>query len=88
MAPKELLHDTVEYNRRLNLSQKMLKSKKRPLPVLPLGLVGPLQPYVSASVPAESGKVVSRHLWARDVELQEIPCNQECQSVSQLNPTK
>ena len=65
MAPKELLQDTVEYNRRLNLSRKMLKSKKLPLPALPLGLVGPLQPHVSASVPAESGKVVGRSLWAQ-----------------------
>ena len=65
MAPKELLQDTVEYNRRLNLSRKMLKSKKCPLPALPLGLVGPLQPHVSASVPAESGKVVGRSLWAQ-----------------------
>ena len=65
MAPKELLQDTVEYNRKLNLTQKMLKSKKRPLPTLPLGLVGPIQPHVSASVPVESGKVVGRRLWAQ-----------------------
>ena len=65
MAPKELLQDTVEYNRRLNLSQKMLKSKKRPLPALPLGLAGSLQPPVSVSVPAESGKLVGRSLWAQ-----------------------
>ena len=65
MAPKELLQDTVEYNRKLNLTRKMLKSKERPLPTLPLGLVGPIQPLVSASVPVESGKVVGRHLWAQ-----------------------
>ena len=34
-----------------------------PLPALPLGLVGPLQPHVSASVPTEFGKVVGRSLW-------------------------
>ena len=60
MALKELLQDTVEYNRRLNLSRKMLKSKKRPLLALPLGLAESLQPHVSASVPAESGKLVGR----------------------------
>ena len=65
MTPKELLQDTVEYNRKLNLTQKTLKSKKRPLPTLPLGLVGPIQPHVPASVPVESGKVVGRRLWAQ-----------------------
>ena len=36
MASKDLLQDTVEYNRKINLARKMLKSKKYPLPTLPL----------------------------------------------------
>ena len=62
MAPRDLLQDTVEYNRKVNLTWKMLKSKKHPLPTLPLMLVGPVQPGVPANVPVKSGKVIRRHV--------------------------
>ena len=60
MASRDLLQDTVEYNRKVNLTRKVLKSKKCPLPTLPLMLVGPVQPGVPANVPVESGKVIRR----------------------------
>ena len=62
MAPRDLLQDTVEYNRKVNLTQKMLKSKKCPLPTLPLMSVGPVQPGVPANVPVKSGKVIRRRV--------------------------
>ena len=65
IASRDLLQDTVEYNRKINLTRKMLKLKRCPLPTLPLSLVGPIQPVVSANVPVESGKVVGRCLWAK-----------------------
>ena len=60
MAPRDLLQDTVEYNRKVNLTQKMLKLKKYALPTLPLMSVGPMQSGVPANVPVKSGKVTRR----------------------------
>ena len=62
MAPRDLLQDTVEYNRKVNLARKVLKSKKYPLPTLPLMSVGPVQSGVPANAPVESGKVIRRHV--------------------------
>ena len=86
MAPRDLLQDTVEYNRKVNLTRKMLKSKKRPLPTLPLMLVGPVQSGVPANVPVKSGKVISRRVAPSGPVIG--PCDQECQLVSLLNLTK
>ena len=62
MASRDLLQDTVEYNRKVNLTQKVLKSTKYPLPTLPLMSVGPVQSGVPAKAPVESGKVIRRHV--------------------------
>ena len=40
----------------------MLKSKKRPLPTLPLRSVGPMLPSVPPKVLFESGKAIGRHV--------------------------
>ena len=60
MASRDLLQDTVEYNRKVNLAQKVLKWKKNPLPTLPLMSIGPMQSGVPANVPVESDKVIRR----------------------------
>ena len=60
MASRDLLQDTVEYNRKVNLARKMLKLTKYPLPTLPLMSIGPMQSGVPANVPVESGKVIRR----------------------------
>ena len=62
MASRDLLQDTVEYNRKVNLARKVLKLKKYPLPSLPLMLVGPVQSGVPANVPVESDKVIRRRV--------------------------
>ena len=60
MASRDLLQDTVEYNRKVNLAQKMLKSKKYPLPTLPLMSRRPVQSGTPANVPVESGRVIRK----------------------------
>ena len=60
MASRDLLRDTIEYNRKINLARRVMKSMKYSPPTLPLISVGPLQPGVSADVPVESVKVMKR----------------------------
>ena len=62
MAPRDLLQDTVEYNRKVNLARKVLKLKKYPLPTLPLMLRRPMQSGMPANVPVKSGKVIGRRV--------------------------
>ena len=62
MASKDLLQDTVEYNRKVNLTRKMLKSMKPPLPALPLMLGKSMQAGEPARAPVGSGKVIKRHV--------------------------
>ena len=60
MAPKNLLQDTVEYNRKINRTRKMLKSKKFSQYPLPLKLTKPIQSGIPATVPVESVKVLKK----------------------------
>ena len=60
MAPKNLLQDTVEYNRKINRTRKMLKSKKSSQYPLPLKLTRPIQSGIPATVPVESVKVLKK----------------------------
>ena len=53
MAPRNLLQDTVEYNRRINLIRKMLKLKKCPQSLLSLKSTQSIQSGRSARVPVE-----------------------------------
>ena len=53
MAPRNLLQDTVEYNRKITLIRKMLKSKKCPQSLLSLKLTRSTQSGRSAQVPIE-----------------------------------
>ena len=57
MVPKDLLQETVKYNRKVNLTRKVLKSMKHPLPTLPLTLRGSIQTRESVRVPVQSGRV-------------------------------
>ena len=54
MASQGLLQDTVEYNRKVNLAHKVLKSKKCPLSTLPLMSKRPVQSGMPVTVPVES----------------------------------
>ena len=60
MAPKNLLQDTVEYNRKINRTRKMLKSKKSSQYPLPLKLTRPIQSGIPATVPVESVKILKK----------------------------
>ena len=62
MTSQDLLQDTAEYNRKVNLARKMLKSKKCPLSTLPLMSRRPVQSRMPATVPVESGRVRRRRV--------------------------
>ena len=62
MTSKGLLQDTIEYNRKVNLTRKVLKSIKPPLPALPLMLGKSMQAGEPARAPVGSGKVIKRHV--------------------------
>ena len=62
MAPRDLLQDTVKYNRKVNLTRKVLKLKKYSLSTLPLMLTKPVQSGMPATVPVESGTVIGRRV--------------------------
>ena len=55
MAYQSLLQDTIEYNRTVNLTRKVLKSKKKCLlSILPLMYKRPVQSKMPATVPVKS----------------------------------
>ena len=62
MAPRDLLQDTIDYNRKVNLARRMMKSTKYSPPTLPFMSAWPLQPEVSTNVPIKSVKVIRRHV--------------------------
>ena len=62
MAPRDLLQDTVKYNRKVNLTQRVLKLKMYSLSTLPLMSTKPVHSDMPAHVPVESGKVIRRHV--------------------------
>ena len=59
MSPKELVQDTVQHNKRLNLAWKLLKASKRSKPTLPFRLASSKAPgmLTRASDPVARGHV-------------------------------
>ena len=62
MAPRNLLQDTVKYNRKITLIRKMLKSRKCSQSLLSLRSTQSTQSGMSARVPVEPIKAIRKYL--------------------------